>query len=136
MRAFEVLKVTKVGLVTPYIGPVNDSLVSYLQRRGLTVTRLLSFNLVRDSDVASVACESIKSAAVRVGRDPDVEVVFISCTSLRTAAVCAAAEAELGPGTAVVSSNMALAWHAARLLGCDKDLSHQYGTLFGELLPV
>ena len=46
LKAFEVLGVTKVGLVTPYIGPVNDILIRYIQNHGpYQVTRLVSFNL-------------------------------------------------------------------------------------------
>ena len=134
LKAFEVLGVTKVGLVTPYIGPVNDILIRYIQSHGpYQVTRLVSFNLIHDSDVAAVSCDSIVSAAKEVVTEGEVDVVFISCTSLRTVGrVIAQVEAETG--VACTSSNSAMAWHIARLLGCDTDLSQTHGKLWGKSL--
>ena len=134
LKAFEVLGVTKIGLVTPYIGPVNDILIRYLQSHGpYKVTRLISFNLIHDSDVAAVSSDSIVAAAKEVVREGEVDVVFISCTSLRTVGqVIAQVEAETG--VMCTSSNSAMAWHIARLLGCNNDLSQTHGKLWGKLL--
>ena len=134
LKAFEVLGVTKIGLVTPYIGSVNDILINYIQSRSsYKVTRLVSFNLVHDSDVAAVSGESVISAARDVVREGEVEVVFISCTSLQTVTqVITKVEAETG--VACTSSNSAMAWHIARMLECNLDLSHKYGRLWGKLL--
>ena len=61
LEAFKALHVKRIGILTPYIGPVNDILSEYIQSKGdFTVTRLSSFNLIHDSDVASVAVSSIK----------------------------------------------------------------------------
>ena len=134
LKAFEVLGVTKIGLVTPYIGAVNDILIRYIQSHGpYQVTRLVSFNLIHDSDVAAVTCDSIVSAAKEVVKEVEVDVVFISCTSLRTVdEVITRVEAETG--AAATSSNSAMAWHIARLLGCKTDLSQTHGKLWGKLL--
>ena len=134
LKAFEVLGVTKIGLVTPYIGPVNDILIRYLQSHGpYKVTRLVSFDLIHDSDVAAVSGDSIVAAAKEVVREGEVDVVFISCTSLRTVGqVIAQVEAETG--VMCTSSNSAMAWHIARLLGCNNDLSQTHGKLWGKLL--
>ena len=134
LKAFEVLDVTKIGLVTPYIGPVNDILIRYLQSHGpYKVTRLVSFDLIHDSDVAAVSGDSIVAAAKEVVREGEVDVVFISCTSLRTVGqVIAQVEAETG--VMCTSSNSAMAWHIARLLGCNNDLSQTHGKLWGKLL--
>ena len=134
MKAFEVLGVTKIALVTPYIGAVNDILISYIQSHGpYQVNRLVSFNLIHDSDVASVSCDSIVSAAKEVVAEGEVDVVFISCTSLRTVGqVITRVEAETG--VACTSSNSAMAWHIARMLGCNTDLSQTHGKLWGTVL--
>ena len=134
LKAFEVLGVTKIGLVTPYIGAVNDILIRYIQSHGpYQVTRLVSFNLIHDSDVAAVTCDSIVTAAKEVVAEGEVDVVFISCTSLRTVdEVITRVEAETG--AAATSSNSAMAWHIARMLGCNTDLSQTHGKLWGKLL--
>ena len=127
------MKVTKIGLVTPYIGAVNDILLKYIQSNGpYEVTQLITFNLIHDSDVASVSCNSIKEAAVQIGQSKDVDAVFISCTSLRTKDVCVKVEEIIHKP--VISSNMALAWHTIRLVKCDKDMSSEYGLLFRKFL--
>ena len=122
-----------IGLVTPYVGQVNDILVNYIEAAGeFCVTNLLTFNLIKDSEVASVTVESIKAAAITVGQLPEVEAVFISCTSLRTTQVPVAVEEIIKKP--VTSSNLAMAWHCARLAGCAEDLSERYGKLFGKML--
>ena len=119
----------KVGLVTPYIGEVNQILINYIEAAGdYKVTSLLTFNLRKDSEVASVTVESIKSAAISLGSQDKVDVVFISCTSLRTSQV--ARDVEEIIKKPVTSSNLALAWHCIRLAGCLTDLSQRFGELF------
>ena len=129
LKAFEALAVRKIGLVTPYIGEVNQILIRYIEAAGdYKVTSLLSFNLSRDSEVASVTVESIKEAAISMGRQDQVDLVFISCTSLRTSQVARAVEEIIKKP--VTSSNLALAWHCARLAGCETDVSERFGQLF------
>lgn len=132
LKAFEALQTTKIGLVTPYIGAVNNILIDYIQQHGYLVTNLSSFDLIHDSDVASVSCNSIIKAAKEIGMNEDVDLVFISCTSLRTKDVCKKVEQMINKP--VLSSNMVLAWHMLRLVGCSDDLSKRYGSLFGKML--
>ena len=135
MKAFEALAVRKIGLVTPYIGEVNQILIRYIEAAGeYKVTSLLSFNLSRDSEVASVTVESIKAAAISVGRQEQVDLVFISCTSLRTSQVAKAVEEIIKKP--VTSSNLALAWHCARLAGCETDVSEKFGELFSRNIKL
>merc|ERR1712106_297014 len=113
------------------IGEVNDILINYMEKYGpWKVTYLVSFNLIRDADVASVTVESIKEAAIKVGQMEDVDTVFISCTNLRTSKVVADVEKIIGKP--VTSSNLSMAWHIMRLTGVKTDLSNSYGTLFSK----
>merc|ERR1712168_24297 len=104
LKAFEVLKITKIGMVTPYIGAVNNIVIDYIQQHGYLVTNLTSFDLIHDSDVASVSCNSIIKAAQKIGMNEDVDLVFISCTSLRTKDLCN--EVEQMINKPVLSNNM------------------------------
>ena len=129
LSAFKALNTQRLGLVTPYIGAVNDILIKYIEEQGnLRVTNLVSFNLIKDTEVARVTEESIKKAAIKVAMMDNVDTVFISCTSLRTKNIVKDVENETGK--LVTSSNMSMAWHIARKLGIDADISHMYGKLF------
>ena len=65
LKAFEALEVRKIGLVTPYIGEVNQILINYIEAAGnYQVTSLLTFNLSRDSEVASVTVERYRNVSV------------------------------------------------------------------------
>jgi maleate isomerase len=75
----------------------------------------LSFGEELEARVARIDPKSIQAAALEIGRDPEVDAVFLSCTNLRTMDIIDALEDELGKP--VVSSNQALAWHMAQLAG-------------------
>ena len=62
-----------------------------------------------------ISAQSVSDAALELGREPDVDAVFVAGTSIRLAEGVEALEAELGKP--VTSSNHALAWHCPRLAG-------------------
>ena len=129
LEAFKASDARKIGLVTPYIGEVNEILIKYIEGKGpWRVTNLSSFNLIRDADVASVTKNSIVEAATQMGANDDVDTVFISCTNLRTSDIIT--DIEKVTGKLTTSSNMSMAWHIVRLLGIKDDLSGSYGKLF------
>ena len=135
IKAFQALDTLKIGLVTPYIGEVNDILIKYMENSGAwEVTNLVTFNLIQDKDVASVSVDSIKEAAVKVGKMDNVDTVFISCTNLRTTTVVG--EVEKMIGKPVTSSNLAMAWHILRQTGVTTDLSNNFGALFAKQTKV
>jgi len=135
--AFRALGSRKVGLVTPYVGEVNNLLVAALEKQGgVEVTALLTFNLCLDHEVAGVTPASMIKAGMEVGSRDDVDTVFISCTSLRTSTVAAELESRLGKS--VTSSNLCLAWHILANLPnqpARKSLDTRYGKLFALDLP-
>ena len=85
----------------------------YILARGLGVPSMGSFNHEDDNEVARIDAESVRAAALEIGRAPEVDGVFVACTSLRVAAMVEDLEAALGKP--VTSSNHAMAWHALRL---------------------
>ena len=125
--AFDTLGVKNIALLTPYAESVNEMLRTYIEARGYGVPVSGSFNQENDNDAARISPQSIRAAALELGRDDGVDAVFVSCTSLKVAEVAASIEADLGkPAT---SSNLAMAWHALRLGGVD-DVLPGYGKLF------
>jgi len=125
--AFKALDVKRIGLLTPYREDVNILLRDYIEARDLDVVRFDAFNEEDDNVVGRISDESVYQAALEVGRDKDVDAVFVSCTNLRFVNRIAALEAELGKP--VVSSNQALSWHALRLAGIE-DKTPEFGKLF------
>lgn len=115
VAALKALGVERIGLLTPYIATINQSLRDALVARGLSVPVMGSFNEVDDDRVARITAGSIEDAILAIGEADACEAVFVSCTSLRVARIVARVEARLGKP--VTSSNHALAWHMLRLAG-------------------
>jgi len=126
--AFLALGVRRIGLLTPYREDVNLLLRAYIETRGLDVPRFDAFDEEDDNVVGHISVDSVYQAALEVGRDEEVEAVFVSCTNLRFIERIAELEAALGKP--VISSNQALAWHALRLAGVN-DKTPEHGALFG-----
>ncbi len=88
--------VKRIALLTPYIDSVNRLFRKFVQDRGIEVPVIGSFNHENDNDVARISGESVRAAALELGRHPSVDAVFVSCTSIRLAETAQALEAELG----------------------------------------
>ncbi len=125
--AFKALGVSRIALLTPYIDEINQGMRRNFEAGGLTVTAMGSFNEANDNRVALISPDSIREAALTLGRHDQVDAVFVSCTSLRLAEVASDLEAELGKP--VTSSNHAMAWHCLRLAGVDDKLP-RFGSLY------
>lgn len=100
--------VRRLAVVAPYVGEVADLMAAVLAREGIEVAVFGSFEEPSDAGVARISEESVRDAALRVGRAAAVDGLFISCTNLRTAGVLRGLEAELG--MPVLSSNSVLGW--------------------------
>ncbi len=109
IAACRTLKVTRIGLVSPYIATVSDRLRVVLADAGVTVTRFTSFDEPVEEKVVRIPPDVITQAAIDVGQNPDCEAVFLSCTNLRTLDVIEPVEAQTNKP--VLSSNQVLAWH-------------------------
>ena len=112
IAAFHALKVTRIGLLTPYVASVTDPMRAAFGAAGVHVSEVVSFDEAEEAKVARIDPASIRDAALRLR---GAEAVFLSCTNLRTMDVIEEIEDALG--VPVVSSNQALAWHMAQLSG-------------------
>jgi maleate isomerase len=124
--AIESLGVRRIGLLTPYARAINESMRAYIEARGISVTRMASYENPNDFEVARIDAASIDRGVGALAAHDDVDAVFVSCTSLRVAEQVAALEAKYGKP--VTSSNHAMAWHALRLAGID-DAMPRFGRL-------
>lgn len=113
--AFAALEIDSIALLSPYSEPIHQAMRRHLEQSGLAVPVAASFHEPDDVRVAHVAPASVRDAVLALGREPQVEAVFVSCTNLRAAEPVEALETELDKP--VTSSCHAMAWHALRLAG-------------------
>ena len=98
--------VRRLGVVTPYLIDVTDTLCAALESQGITVPHRTAFGIATEADVARIPAPFV-AAQARAMRERDVDAVFLSCTNLRTLAALRLLERE--PGVPVWSSNLVLA---------------------------
>ena len=129
MAGFEALGVKRIALLTPYVDEINQTMRRFIEERGVAVPVMGSYNNENDLEVARISTRSVRDAAIALGREPNVDAVFVSCTGLRVVDIVEELEAELGKP--VTSSNHALAWHSLRLAGYTEPVPG-----FGRLMTV
>ena len=127
LQALRTMGAKRPAVLTPYGPAVNEIVRAYIEARGLAVPRFGTFAEEDDSRAARIKAESVRDAAIALGRDPSVDAVFVSCTSLRVIEVIDEIEAAIGKP--VTSSNHAMAWQALRLAGVTTPLA-ALGRLF------
>lgn len=115
VAACQHLGVIRLGMLSPYIASVSDKLRSVLATSGVEVTAFASFDEPEEERVVRIASSSVIDVAIDLGRDAQLDALFLSCTNLRT--LDAIADIEAARGIPVLSSNLVLAWHVARLAG-------------------
>mgnify|MGYP002621760600 CR=1 FL=1 len=103
----------KVGLLTPYVGGINDTIRDYLLAKGFEVPIVGTFSNDNDNQVARISVSSMKDAIARLAAAANIDAVYVSCTSLKLAEAIEKIEEEVG--LPVLSSNHVMAWHALRL---------------------
>jgi len=118
--AFDVLKINRVAIATPYTREINQIEVQGLEKSGYGVTKIMGYH-------ENISPETFKNEMI--GRLPpqiayelglqvngkENEAIFLSCTNFRTVEIIQRLEEETGKP--VISSNQATLWYALRRLG-------------------
>ncbi|WP_407492476.1 Asp/Glu racemase [Pseudooceanicola sp. MF1-13] len=115
LAAFEDRDLQRIGIVSPYVDAVADSLRSAVQSHGVQVPDMLSFGEEVEARVARIDPRSIIEGARSLAARAEMEAIFLSCTNLQTYDILDTIEDELG--LPVFSSNQVLSWHMKRLAG-------------------
>lgn len=116
VAALTALGAKRIGLLTPYLPEVSAQMRALLEGEGFEIAAFASFEQQEDAVVARISEASTLAAMKSM---PAVDAIFASCTSLRAFGIID--EAEAATGTAVISSNSALAWHVLRLAGVQEN---------------
>ncbi len=119
--------ITRLGILSPYIQSVSQSLCDTLAQAGIRITGFASFNESQEARVVRIAPASVVSAAttlIDAKKSADQpEALFISCTNLRTLDVIAPIERKLN--LTVLTSNQVLAWDLMRRAKIEPPRSNQ-----------
>lgn len=142
VEALRFLGLTKVALVSPHGGEVNQLAIQFLEGNGIGVTALRELGLrarlpaypfsKKDEPVSLVGLQE-PSVTYRLAKDamtPDADGVFITCTNFRSIEVLDQLEQDLG--VPVVSANQATFWAAMRAAGIHEEI-HGCGSLLRRL---
>src|SRR5688572_8089307 len=69
LAAMRALNARRIALLTPYIDRINRMMRGYIQARGVEVPVMGSFNNENDNEVACIAPESLRDAAVELAQE-------------------------------------------------------------------
>jgi len=113
IAACQILNLTRLALLSPYVEPVSERLRQTLAAAGIETPAFGSFDVAEEARVVRIDGPSILRATEAVATQEKVDGVFLSCTNLRTLEVIPLLQERLG--LPVLSSNLVLAWHLMRL---------------------
>lgn len=116
VQALDTVGARRLAVATAYTDDVNDRLTAFLRDRGFEVLGLESLQLLTVAQVHAVTRDTLLELGERAAaRAPGADALLVSCGGLRTLDVTVPLEDRLG--LPVVSSAVAGAWSAVRLLG-------------------
>lgn len=126
LSAFNAYGVRRVGLATPYSGPVVEAIARQYAREGVTVAceRHLS---ITDNEAFARTGDAELSALIAGAASGPVDAVAVVCTNLHGAPLAQRLENELG--VPVLDSVTVTLWHTLMLSGADRPIAG-----FGSLL--
>lgn len=118
-KALSVSNVKTLACLAPYEPKVTQGIGEALSQEGHKLIGIGSFYEPYDISVSRISTESIYQAACRLIQECETlpDALFLSCTNLPCINIIKKLEDELG--ILVLSSNMAMAWHIARLTQLD-----------------
>jgi maleate isomerase len=128
-RAFDVLGVRRVVLLTPYSAHVTEEETGFLREAGYEVVHARGFAMKGSDEYCTTPPQFWRDRALEAVR-PDADVYFLSCANISVFPVIEEIEQKLG--RPVVTSNQAVVWEALSLLDIT-DRRNCRGRLFENL---
>ncbi len=116
IEALNAVGARRIALATAYVDSVNQRLADFLAASGLCVESLATLDIESVEAIAHVTQDQLLELGRRaLTAAGPVDALFMSCGGLRTQEASLQLEAEFG--LPVISSAMAGAWAAVRLVG-------------------
>jgi len=116
LDAFDVLRVRRIGLFSPFDDRFNAEEAAILEAAGVAVVRTVGLSIADPRRCADIPPGTIADRA-RAADHPEAEALFLSCANLR--GLEAAEILEQAAGKPVVTSNGAMLWAMLRLARID-----------------
>jgi maleate isomerase len=126
IKAFELMKVKKIAIFTPYPESVNKTIYEYFVKKNIEVLSFGTFNLNLDSDIANIDPKYLYETLIKLDIS-GADALFISCTALPVLKILDEVEKKINK--LVFSSNQTLIWDTIRSIGY-KSPVEGYGKLF------
>jgi maleate isomerase len=128
IAALNALGLKRPAVGTPYSPAINKVLGNFLRENGFDPLPVAGYfaELVDDDTLQALEEDEVAAFAREIDR-PEADSVVISCTGLPTAGIVEMLEQELGKP--VVTSNIAILWHALKIGGIPVKPPHR-GRLF------
>ena len=123
--AMKAMGIKSIGLVTPYIQEVSDSVAQYFEDFDIHVAQNYCMGLESDYEISRVSDQTMIDASLQANTD-QVDAIFLSCAALPAVNVIKTIEDKIGKP--VVSSNSSMIWMALRTIGIKDQLD--LGKLF------
>ncbi len=127
LKAFKIMNLKKIAVLTPYPKEVNLTVYNYLNKNNIEIDSFNSFNLQYDSEIAKVSLDSLMYQISKINLS-NVDGLFVSCTALKIVDILDKVEKEFKIN--VISSNQAIIWDCIKLLKINNKVEG-YGSLFG-----
>jgi maleate isomerase len=128
VAALRAMAIKRPAVGTPYSPQINALLRDFLEESGFRPLPIAGYfdRLVDDITLQSVEPAEVAAFARGIDR-PEADAVVISCTGLPTSGIVPMLEEELGKP--VVTSNLAILWHALEI-GSISERPRHAGRLF------
>ena len=114
--AMKALDLKRIGLVSPYMEPLNQHLKSYLEHCGFEVIVTKGLDIVKNVNLTQQPFHRAYTVAKEafLAANGEVDGIFLTCPRWPTVRCIAALERDLG--VPVVSSPQAIVWKALSML--------------------
>jgi maleate isomerase len=121
VEALHALNAKRIALVTPYIRPLAERVVSYLEAEGFTVTDWVALEVADNAAVGRIAGEHLLAAARQLNLAETDTLIISACVQMPSLELIPTAEQEFG--LPVISAATATAYTLLRRLGLPTVLS-------------
>lgn len=130
VHAIKTMGARKIGFASPYVKQINEEAIRFLGDYGLGVVSRAEVDEALDNyGQGALSPERVFELGVRAN-SKEAELVVLSCTDMRSVETIERLEQHLGKP--VITSNQAMVFEAAQLLGVDRFQSG-FGALFERL---
>lgn len=128
IEALAVLKASRIGFASPYVGDLNRKAVAFFAEAGIQAVNCADIGAALSSLEQGRLTPRDAFELGLAADHPDAEAIVIGCTDLRAVEVIGALEMELGKP--VVTSNQALVFACLARIGIETNSVESGGALY------